>query len=127
MDDVISASKEDYLEAILDFSAEPGVARSIDIANALGVSRASVNKSLNVLKESGLVKHEHYGTIKLTEEGLKVAKKVRSRHNMLKKFLIEILGVDPEIAEKDACRMEHVISAETAEQLDAFMKKLLKS
>jgi Mn-dependent DtxR family transcriptional regulator len=69
MPDSISASKQDYLEAILDFATAEETVRSIDIARALKVSRASVNKSLGALKESGLIEHEHYGDIRLTEKG----------------------------------------------------------
>jgi Mn-dependent DtxR family transcriptional regulator len=125
MPDSISASKQDYLETILDFSSESGQARSIDIARTLGVSRASVNKSLGALKESGLVEHEHYGDIRLTEKGLKLARAVRARHNALKLFLTSVLGVEEETAERDACRMEHAISRETAAKLEEYLKKIL--
>ena len=125
MPDSLSASKQDYLETILDFAAESGQVRSIDIARTLGVSRASVNKSLGVLKESGLVEHEHYGDVKLTETGLRMARAVRARHNALKRFLIEVLGVNPDTAENDACRMEHAISRETATKLEDYLKTLL--
>ncbi len=125
MPDSLSASKQDYLETILDFAAESGQVRSIDIARTLGVSRASVNKSLGVLKESGLIEHEHYGDVKLTEKGLKAARQVRARHNNLKLFLIDVLGVSPETAENDACRMEHAICRETATKLEDYLKKIL--
>lgn len=127
MPDSISASKQDYLETILDFSADKGMVRSIDIARTLGVSRASVNKSLGVLKESGLVEHEHYGDVKLTEEGLRVARLVRARHDTLKRFLVEILEVNAETAENDACRMEHAISRETAEKLESYVRTVIES
>lgn len=125
MPDSVSASKQDYLETILDYSLETGEARSIDIARHLAVSRASVNKSLGVLKESGLIEHEFYGNVKLTEKGLKVAKQIRARHNTLKTFLSEVLGVNPETAETDACRMEHAISRETAAKLEEYVSKIL--
>lgn len=125
MPESLSASKQDYLETILDFTAEAGQVRSIDIARTLGVSRASVNKSLGFLKDSGLIEHEHYGDVKLTEKGLEVARKVRARHNVLKLFLTDILKVDPITAEEDACRMEHAISPETADKLSMYVKTLL--
>lgn len=125
MPDSLSASKQDYLETILDFSTDSGQARSIDIARNLGVSRASVNKSLSVLKESGLVEHEHYGNVRLTEQGLRMAKAVRARHDMLKTFLTDVLGLTPDIAETDACKMEHAISRATAEKLEEYLKKIL--
>ena len=127
MPDSLSASKQDYLETILDFTAESGQVRSIDIARTLGVSRASVNKSLGVLKESGLIEHEHYGDVKLTEKGLKAARQVRARHNTLKLFLMDVLGVDEETAENDACRMEHAISRETATKLEEYLKKIIRA
>lgn len=126
MPDTLSASKQDYLEAILDFTATTGQVRSIDIARTLGVSRASVNKSLGSLKEAGLIEHEHYGDVKLTEKGLKVARSVRSRHNTLKLFLTDVLGVSDATAETDACRMEHTISKETAEKLQVYLKTILE-
>lgn len=126
MPDSLSASKQDYLETILDFSQENGFARSVDIARTLGVSRASVNKSLGVLRESGLVEHEHYGNIKLTEDGLRMARAVRARHNALKLFLTDILGVDETTAEQDACKMEHAISRTTAKKLEEYLSSLQK-
>lgn len=99
--------------------------RSIDIARALGVSRASVNKSLGFLKESGLIEHEHYGDVKLTEAGLRAARQVRARHNLLKLFLIDVLKVSPDTAEQDACRMEHAISRETVDKLEQYLKAVL--
>lgn len=125
MPDSVSASKQDYLETILSFSADAGPVRSIDIAHKLGVSRASVNKSLGMLKDSGLVEHEHYGDVRLTEKGLGIARLVRARHTVLRQFLGDILGVHPETAEKDACRMEHAMSRETAEKLEAYVRTLL--
>ena len=125
MPESISASKQDYLETILDFSANSGQVRSIDIARSLNVSRASVNKSLGVLKESGLIEHEHYGDVRLTEKGLKVARQVRARHNTLKSFLADVLGVNPETADADSCRMEHAISRETALKLEEYLQTVL--
>lgn len=124
MPDLLSASKQDYLETILNFSQESGNARSVDIARTLGVSRASVNKSLGVLRDAGLVEHEYYGSIRLTEDGLRMARAVRARHNALKLFLTEILGVDAETADQDACRMEHAISCTTAQKLEEYLASL---
>lgn len=121
----MTASKEDYLEAILDYEDSDGKTRSIDIARALNVSRPSVNKSLSVLKESGLVEHERYGEVSLTKEGRAVAKYVRERHNTLKLFLTDVLKIPEETAETDACQMEHAISKITADNLKKYMQKLL--
>ena len=126
MEQKMTASKEDYLEAILDCENEEGKARSIDIARALNVSRPSVNKSLSVLKENGLVEHERYGVITLTEEGRAVAARVRDLHDTLKLFLTDILNIPEEIADEDACRMEHAISETTAASLKKYLQKIVK-
>lgn len=124
--DNVTTSSEDYLETILMLSEKDGDVRSVDVANAKQVSRASVNKALGVLKEKGLISQQRYGTVSLTDEGVKVANSVMQRHVMLKGFLKDVLGVTPKTAEKDACRMEHVISAETMGKLEEFMRKASK-
>ena len=120
----LTPSQQDYLEAILDLGE--GSVRSIDIATALGFSRASVNKAIQSLKAQGLIEHEHYGQITLTESGLLEARAVRRRHNLLKTFLMEILGVAEATAEEDACRMEHVVSPESLEKLESFTEHYLQ-
>ena len=120
----LTPSQQDYLEAILDLGE--GSVRSIDIATALGFSRASVNKAIQSLKAQGLIEHEHYGQITLTESGLLEARAVRRRHNLLKTFLMEILGVVEATAEEDACRMEHVVSPESLEKLESFTEHYLQ-
>jgi len=122
----VSASQEDYLEVIYDLSHGSESIRSIDIAKQLGVSRASVNKRLCLLKEGGFVEHEPYGLVHLTESGCAVAKNVRERHNTLYKFLTDILGVAEETADREACEMEHAISQDTSDKLYAYLSKLNK-
>jgi len=116
-----SASSQDYLEAILELSNERGQIRSIDLSSKLGVTRASVNRAIGVLKELGYVTQEKYSEILLTKEGRQAAEAVIIRHKTLKTFLIEVLGVTSEIAQVDACKMEHSISIETLEKLRSFM------
>ncbi len=116
-----TASKQDYLEAILTIKNSRGEVRPIDISNELAVSRASVTKALKNLSEAGLVIHKKYGSVELTEEGHGIALNVLTTHNTLKAFLIEVLKIDGETAEEDACRMEHVISERT---LNAFIEYL---
>lgn len=118
----VTTSSEDYLEAILLLSRKDSSVRSVDVASLKQVSRASVNKALGVLKEKGLIKQQKYGTVTLTEEGEKVADSVMQRHNTLKGFLTDVLGVCADTAEKDACQMEHAISRETMDKLEEFMK-----
>ena len=119
----ISAASQDYLEALLELSEEEHSVRSIDVAKRIGVSRASVNKAIGVLKERGFVEQEKYSEITLTSEGIRAAKAVLKRHSTLKQFLTEVLHVSEEIAENDACRMEHVISLETLEKLQIFLQQ----
>ena len=120
----ITSSQEDYLERIYDLSLIDEHVRSIDVARALNVSRASVNKSLGGLKDEGYIEQEPYGTITLTKKGRAIAKEVRTRHNALRAFLTEVLKVDYEIADIDACEMEHAISKHTADRLYAYLKDL---
>lgn len=119
----ISAASQDYLEALLELSEEEHSVRSIDVAKRIGVSRASVNKAIGVLRESGFVEQEKYSEITLTDEGIRAAKAVVKRHSTLKQFLTDILCVSEENAENDACRMEHVISLETLEKLQLFLQQ----
>lgn len=114
----IHESGENYLELILEISqGQQEPVRSVDIARRLGVSRASVSKALSVLREAGMVEPAYYGKVVLTEAGRQRAAEVRRRHDLLCRYLCEVLGVPREIAEKDACRMEHVVSSEMIDRL----------
>ena len=119
----IRESGEDYLEVILDIEKELGVVRSVEIARRLSVSRASVSKALNVLRENGLVEPSYYGDVVLTEAGHIHAEAVRRRHDLLYTYLTRSLGVSPENAEQDACRMEHVVSEEMIERIAALLEE----
>lgn len=120
----ISASSQDYLEAILELAKENNTIRSIDISEKLGVSRASVNRAIGVLKDAGYAIQQRYSNISLTPEGVNAALSVRDRHSTLKLFLTEILKVSDQTAEEDACKMEHSVSVETLEKLKEFMKSI---
>lgn len=120
----VSPSLQDYLEALLDLSADAGRVRTTDLAARLMVSKASVNQAVNLLIQNGLVNRERYGPIYLTDEGIDQARAVRSRHRALRSFFTDILGVDAKIAERDACKIEHVVSAETIQcMLDMLRRR----
>jgi len=123
----ISSSLEDYLEVILELSEKNDAVRVTDIAAMLNIAKASVSQTVSRLKEMGLVNQESYGPLELTGEGRKLAVKVRQRHRLLKKFLVEVLEVDSKVAEKDACLMEHVVSPQTVKKLIEYMEKACPS
>ncbi len=116
-------SGEDYLEAILFIEEEKGIVKSVDIATYLGVSKPSVNKALTILQEMGYVSKPNYSQVTITQEGRKKAKAVAQKHNALTRLLTDVLGVSEEVAEKDACKIEHDISEETTQKLIAFLQK----
>lgn len=116
-----STSSQDYLEAILELADSRGQVRSIDLSEKMGVTRASVNRAIGVLKNLGYVTQEKYSDVVLTDNGRCAAAAVKIRHTTLKTFLTDVLGVVPETAEEDACKMEHTISLETFEKLQKYM------
>ena len=103
---------EDYLEAMLFMKERHGYIRSVDIADYLGVTKPSVTYSTKRLRENGYITMDKEGLITLTETGMTVATKLGQRHKTLMGFLVS-LGVDPEVAEADACKIEHDVSEET--------------
>ena len=117
----IYESAEDYLERILILQEEKGEVRSIDIAHDMGYSKPSISIAMKKLKEAGLIDIDEHGFITLTKEGHVIADRVYERHKVLKKILMSI-GVDPKQAEKDACKVEHVISEETFEAIKKKVK-----
>lgn len=121
----ISTSSEDYLEAIVMLGGTRDVhVRAVDIAEKLGVSKASVSKAISVLKAKGYVSQPYYGDITLTEEGEAYGRKVLKRHETLTLFLSKAVGIDPAIAEEEACKMEHAISDESFEKWLVFIESL---
>lgn len=120
-DSGVGKSAEDYLEAMLFLKEKNGQIRSIDIAEHLSVTKPSVSNAMKRLREEGLVETDRSGHIVMTDKGAAIAGKIYLRHKTLTEFFIT-LGVDPEIAEKDACRIEHDISDETFNALRAHIK-----
>ncbi|MCH5170440.1 MAG: metal-dependent transcriptional regulator [Oscillospiraceae bacterium] len=119
----MTASLEDYLEAVLVLSQSNSEVRLTDIAAMLNVSKPSANRAVNTLKQNGFLSHETYGAITLTPEGETYAASVLHRHKLLKHFLNDTLGVSEKTAEEDACKMEHVMSAETIEKLYDYLER----
>jgi Mn-dependent DtxR family transcriptional regulator len=119
-------SGENYLETILLIKKEKGNVRSIDIANALSYSKASVSRAVKILQGAGLIEIDENGLIEFTLEGQKRAAGIYSRHNSIADFLINSLGIDEKTAENDACRIEHVLSNETFDAIKKFNKKFTK-
>ena len=118
----VTASLEDYLEAIYFLYQKNAEVRITDVARELDISKPSVNRAINTLKNQGLVEHEHYGDLRLTPNGLKIACDVAERHKTIKAFLTEKLGVSSETAEREACLIEHNISTDTMDRLRLFME-----
>jgi DtxR family Mn-dependent transcriptional regulator len=117
----MTQSLEDYLEMV-SFLSDEGEVRVTDIASRLGVSKPSVLTALKILEEQGLLEHERYRTVSLTPKGAVQAAEIRERHSFLTVFLQNIVGVSPDIAEKDACKMEHFLSEETLKKMKALAK-----
>ena len=112
----IGKSAEDYLEAMVILKEKNGYIRSIDIAGFLGVTKPSVSNAMKRLREDGYIEMESSGRITVTYKGMKIADKIYTRHKQLTGFFVD-LGVGPEVAEADACKIEHDLSDETFEAL----------
>ena len=112
----IQESAEDYLESILVLKEQKGVVRSIDIAHYMEYSKPSVSRAMSLLRENGYIVMDKDGFITLTDAGMEIASRIYERHRMLDQWLV-LLGVSPEVAAKDACRIEHDISEETFQKL----------
>lgn len=126
-DHTLTRAGEDYLEAIYRLATDggegDGSVRSVDVADQLGVSKASVNKALSMLKETGMVEQSRYGRVTLTPQGRKYAALVWRSHRALRMFLESDLGVEPEMADREACLMEHVLSEDTMERLIGYLER----
>jgi DtxR family Mn-dependent transcriptional regulator len=123
----LSASLEDYLEAIFNLASEAQGARSKDIAETLGVARSSVTGALQALKERGLANYRPYGCITLTRRGQTAAEEVVRKHNILKSFFVNVLGVDKDVAQQAACKAEHALGPEIISRLLSFIQYVTAS
>lgn len=124
--DRLSASLEDYLKEIYLLNQISEEVRVTDIAKELGISKPSVNRAMNTLKEMELLEHEHYGTITLTEAGTAAARNILDTYKVVYKFLTETLGTDENTAAAEAHLIEHAISRGTRKRLKKLTKKAKK-
>ena len=121
----VSMSHEDYLEAIVMLGGtQTQPVHSVDIATKLGVSKASVSKAVTSLKASGMLDQPYYGDITLTEDGYAYGCAVLKRHEMLTRFLVKEVGLSEEVAEEEACQMEHAISDDSFVKWMDYFKKI---
>ncbi len=108
----LQESGEMYLETIYMLSRKQAMVRSIDVVEHMGYSKPSVSRAVSILKEGGYLTVEDNGALVLTEQGKAVGEKIYARHELLSRLLVK-LGVDPQTAAEDACKMEHAISDTT--------------
>lgn len=116
---------EDYLEVIYELVQQKGYATTVDISSYLNVSSPSVTKMMQKLHETGYLNYEKYRGIKLTNEGIRIARSIRNRHGLLAEFFM-IIGVDEETANNDAEGIEHHLHPETMKKLEEFINELKK-
>lgn len=112
----LHASGEDYLEAIFVLKKQTGEVRSVDLARYMGYAKPSISHAVTILKQGGFLEMNQEGYLHLTDIGQEVAKKIYERHCFFKNQLV-MVGIDPEIAEQEACQIEHIISEETFQKI----------
>ncbi len=122
-----SSSVEDYLKTIASLSRKKKGATVTDISKVLGVKKPSVTSALERMSREGLVVHQKYGGVELTPQGARAAQDVNHRHHILCHLLIDILKVEPSIAEEDAHLMEHALSQSSLEKLEDFVEFIMKN
>ena len=118
----IQESGENYLETILILQNKNGFVRSIDVATELDFTKPSISRAMSILKKAGYITMEDSGQIKLTEAGYEKANAVYERHRLISQYLMSALGVSRETADKDACRIEHIISEESFDKIKDFVE-----
>lgn len=123
----LSHCLEDYLEAIYVISLKKKVVRVKEVAEYLNVKTPSVVDAVSKLAERGFVTHEKYGYLTLTKKGNEIAKDVYSRHKQIFKFLNEVLGIEPDTSEKDACGLEHHISKKSMDKITKLIEFIKSS
>lgn len=123
MSQPLTPALEDYLEVIYQLAEENGKAKISDIARRMDIAKPSVTQAINSLRREGMVYQDRYGPVLLTPKGEKRAREVWYRHRVIRRFLEEVLKVEPATADRDACLMEHNISAETFSQMEKWLQE----
>lgn len=119
----LSPAYEDYIEAIYELCEQGGGScRSVDVAEAMGFSKASVTRATKNLREGGYIEQERYGLITITPKGVEYGRTICNRHHALRTFLEELLGVDPQTANAEACKIEHCVSQDTMDRWSSWME-----
>eukprot|EP00767_Chilomastix_cuspidata_P007621 gnl/Chilomastix_cuspidata/8362.p1 GENE.gnl/Chilomastix_cuspidata/8362~~gnl/Chilomastix_cuspidata/8362.p1 ORF type:complete len:182 (-),score=4.92 gnl/Chilomastix_cuspidata/8362:587-1132(-) len=118
----LTSSMEDYLEAIFELNKEKSFVRVKDIAKKMNVKMPTVTSMLKNLRDRELVNYEKYEFVELTKAGEKIGREMRRRHDILLKFLKEILSIEHDTADDEACKMEHTLSGSTLQRLTDFME-----
>ena len=118
----LTASLEDYLEAIYNIARGSSVARSKDIAQALGVAKPSVTSALKALCTKGLINYQPYGYVSLTPAGTELAMAIVDKHSILKDFFANVLDVEPKLAASAACELEHSLGAPIISKLLSLLE-----
>jgi Mn-dependent DtxR family transcriptional regulator len=119
-----SGTFERYLEVIYEVARGGDEVRVKDIANLLGISYPSVSEMVDKLVDNSLVTHDKYQHIELTAMGLRIAKGLDRKHVVIREFFTNVLRVDDDVADRDACEIEHVISDETLDKLVGFLESM---
>ena len=122
----VGKSAEDYLESMVILKEKNGYIRSVDIAEYLGVTKPSVSNAMKRLREENYIEMNRSGFITLTEKGMEIEDKIYTRHKKLTDFFTA-LGVDPQVAEDDACKIEHDISDETFDAICSHIDRFSKA
>ena len=120
----ITYALEDYLKAIYFLQKKYINVRVTDLAEKLNVSKPSVTRAVSNLKKKNFVEHENYGLLRLTRSGFLYAERIVLRHDVLKRFLCELLCIEKKVASREACKLEHAMSNATIEKLRRYLKKV---
>jgi DtxR family Mn-dependent transcriptional regulator len=125
--DKLTPSIEDYLEAIYVLDQKERGVRSVDVADRLQVAKPSVNRALKSLVEGGLIEQQRYSVIYLTKQGKEQARKILHRHTVIKRFLTDVLGLDEQRADEEACKIEHVVCEDTVNRLSDHVDRIART